>query len=76
MVKVISLSEEAYKTLKTIKGNNSFSELVIELVNEKPKNKSLIDFFGVFKENADEWEKIKKNIYEDRKKFKLREVKL
>lgn len=76
MVKVISLSEEAYKTLKTIKGNNSFSELVVELVNERPKKKSIKEFFGVFKENTDEWEKINKKLYEDRKKFKLREVKL
>ena len=41
----------------------------------KGRKRSLRDYFGIWKENADEWEKIKKIIYEDRKKFKLRDVK-
>lgn len=74
MVKVISLSNEAYERLKALKREKSFSEVVIELVGEKNK-KDLSRFCGAFEDNADEWEKIKKRIYEDRKKFKLREVK-
>ncbi len=34
-----------------------------------------MDFCGIWKEDADKWEKIKNKIYEDRKKFKLREIK-
>jgi len=77
MVKVISLSEEAYKRLKARKGNKSFSEVVIELDTSswKKKKGDLMKFFGAFSDDAGEWEEIKKKIYEDRKKFKLREVK-
>ena len=75
MVKVISLSNEAYEKLKALKGGRSFSEVVIEL-SENRKKKSLADFYGIWKDNTDEWEKIKNKIYDDRKKFKLREVRL
>ena len=40
------------------------------------KKKNLMDFFGVFKDNADEWAEISKKLYEDRKKMKFREIKL
>ena len=77
MVKVISLSNEAYRRLKELKRDGSFSEIVIELVEEKRnKKKSIMDFFGIWAEDADEWERIKTKIYEDRKKAKLREIKL
>lgn len=76
MVKVISLSDEAYRRLKARKGDKSFSEVVLELDESGKKKKSILDFYGIWKDDADEWEKIKKKIYEDRKKFKLREVKL
>lgn len=39
------------------------------------KDKIKIDIMELawaFKDSADEWEEIKKKIYEDRKKFKLR----
>ena len=74
MVKVISLSNEAYGKLKAIKGERSFSEVVIEFTAEK-KKANILDFAGAFKDNANEWDKINKKIYEDRKKIKLREVK-
>jgi len=47
-------------------------------IDEKKNNNKLelMKFAGIWKDNADEWEKIKKKIYEDRKKFKLREVNL
>ncbi|MDO8508829.1 MAG: antitoxin VapB family protein [Nanoarchaeota archaeon] len=73
MVKVISLSNEAYEKLKALKREGSFSELVMELTNGKKKD--IMELAGAFKDSADEWEEIKKKIYMDRKKFKLREVK-
>lgn len=75
MVKVISLSDEAYKRLTALKRGRSFSEVVIELAGKRKKG-DLMRFFGAFADHADEWEEIKKKIYEDRKKFKLREYKL
>ena len=75
MVKVISLSEEAYRKLKALKSERSFSEVVIELAEKKANKSGIMKFAGAFRNNADEWEEIKRKIYEDRKKFKLREVK-
>ena len=64
MVKVISLSDDAYNELKRLKGNGSFSEIVIEIVKERKKD-ALLEIAGTWsKEDAD---KIKKEIYEDRK---------
>lgn len=73
MVKIISLSEEAYKRLKAIKKDKSFSEIVIEIVPEKRKN--IMDLAGIFENNSKEWEHIEKQIYLDRKKNKLRNYK-
>ena len=76
MVKVISLSDEAYRRLKTLKGvDKSFSEVVIEVTKSRVKKRNLMDFFGIWK-NDDEWNRITKTLEEDRKKFKLREVRL
>lgn len=76
MVKIISLSNEAYEKLKLIKNGKSFSEIVVDLLdkNRIENKKKLIDFFGIWK-NDKEVEKIKKKIYEDRRKSKLKEVK-
>ncbi len=53
MVKVISLSEEAYGKLKNRKTDDkSFSDVVIELVDKKSK-RSIMDLFGVLKENKE-----------------------
>ena len=77
MVKVISLSEEAYRRLKAIKRERSFSELVIELVDDRgKKKKNIMDFFGIWANRKGEIEKMKRMIEGDREKFKLREVKL
>lgn len=76
MVKVISLSNEAYKRLKELKRDESFSEIVIELIEEKgKKRKNIMDFFGIWADRKSEIGEMKKMIEEDRKKFKLREVK-
>jgi len=75
MVKVISLSNEAYNKLKAIKNEKSFSEVVVELVECRKKKRDIMKFAGIFADNKDEWEEIKNRIYEDRKKAKMREVK-
>ncbi len=75
MVKVISLSNEAYGKLKAIKGDRSFSEVVVQITETK-KKKNLMNFAGAFADNAEEWKAIEKKIYEDRRNFKLRTFKL
>jgi len=75
MVKVISLSNEAYEKLKSIKRDRSFSEIVVELI-EKKKKKNIMDFFGIWANRKEEIKEMKKMIESDRRKFKLREVKL
>ncbi|MEK6908986.1 MAG: antitoxin VapB family protein [Nanoarchaeota archaeon] len=72
MVKMVSLSNEAYSKLKALKGLKSFSEVIVELVNTRKKKKSIMDFAGAFKDNSDEWKEIEEKIYSDRKNFKLR----
>ncbi len=72
MVKVISLSEEAYQNLRRIKGpKESFSKVVIKLTKEKKKD--ITKFFGIWKgdkEMKDAFERVA----EERKKFRLRTV--
>ncbi|MDO8460742.1 MAG: antitoxin VapB family protein [Nanoarchaeota archaeon] len=76
MVKVVSLSNEAYEKLKVLKGDKSFSDLVIELVEEKRKRKKeIMKFAGIFSENSKFWGEMEKKIYEDRKRSRLREIK-
>jgi len=72
MVKVISLSDEAYEKLSMIKQDNSFSEVVINLVESRKKN-SWRDFVGVW--SGKEGNRIKQEILTNRKKQKMREVK-
>ena len=75
MTKVVSLSDEAYRTLKILKGMKSFSEIVLEMARERAsKRRNIMEFAGIWEDNADEWEQIKNKIYEDRKKAKTREV--
>jgi predicted CopG family antitoxin len=77
MVKVVSLSNEAYFRLNALKGDKSFSELVLEIIDKKRKNKkSLNDFFGIWAGRDKEIDTIKKLIEEDRKNFRLKGVKL
>lgn len=75
MVKVISLSNEAYEKLSAIKNGKSFSEVVVELIECKRKDrKDIMKFAGIFA-NDKEWVKIMEEIDKDRKNFKLRGVK-
>lgn len=53
MVKVISLSNEAYGKLKSRKTvDKSFSDVVLELIDNKAK-RSIMDLFGVLKDDKD-----------------------
>ena len=73
MVKVISLSEEAYKEMKAAKRENeSFSDVALRILHEK-KQKPLVDFFGIWKDDK-ELNNVQKILDEDRKKFKTREA--
>lgn len=64
MTKVISLSDDAYEELSKLKQKRSFSEIVIELVAEKKKDR-LFSLAGSW--TKEDGEKIKKMIYEERK---------
>ena len=77
MVKMVSLSDEAYRGLKAVKGMKSFSEVVVELLKEKgKKKKSIKEFIGIWKDDAVYWKEFEKKVYEDRKRAKMREVNL
>jgi predicted CopG family antitoxin len=74
MTKVISLSDEAYGNLKSLKNEgDSFSGVINRLTTEARK-KSILDSAGKWAGTEEEFKKIKKMVREDRKKFKLREV--
>ena len=76
MVKVISLSNEAYGRLKARKRNGmSFSDVVIELVERGKNKKDIMKFAGAFARD-DDWKKTMDTILENRRKIKMREVKL
>lgn len=75
MTKVISLSDNAYENLKSLKnGSESFSDVVKRLTTSA-KKESLLDLAGKWSGSKEELDRIEKMIYEDRKKFKLRRVK-
>lgn len=75
MVKVVSLSNDAYEKLKKIKNGKSFSETIIDLVECRNKKKDFMKYAGIFKDDK-EWERNMEDILKDRKNFKLREVKI
>ena len=75
MTKVISLSDEAYHDLKSLKGNNkSFSEIVRELAN-KSKKKKILELAGAWSD-APEIDAIFNKIFEERHKTKERKLKI
>ena len=75
MVKVISLSNKAYEALKSLKkGENSFSDVILNLVN-KEKKASLLEFAGIWK-NAPEMDKIFMGLVEYRYKAVDRKLNL
>mgnify|MGYP001579232242 CR=1 FL=1 len=72
MTKIISISDEAYEKLKRMKNEMSFSEIIIELTFEKTKD-NLMKFAGML--SNEEADKIKKDIYSERKKLSSRRFK-
>jgi len=64
MTKIISISDTAYGELKKIKNGMSFTEIIISLTAEK-KKESIMNFAGAWKDI--DTEKIKKEIYKERK---------
>lgn len=44
------------------------------MAKKSKKKGNLMRFFGKWSEDAEEWKKIEKEIYEDRKKFKTRDI--
>ncbi len=72
MTKVISLSDDAYDTLKNAKETGeSFSEVIRRVVK---KEKNIFDFFGKWPGPKEELEKIGAEIKKGRESFKLREA--
>lgn len=68
--KTISLPEDLYLKLKQKKGNSeTFPELLERLLGEeesREKRHKIKDLEGAFGEESDEWELIKKELYNDR----------
>ena len=74
MTKVISLSDEAYNDLKSLKANEqSFSDVVRGLA-QKVKRKKLLHLAGAWKDSP-EIDGIFKNILDKRHQTKGRELK-
>ena len=72
MTKVISLSDDAYESLKSMKTEGeSFSEVVRRI---SLKSRSVLDFFGAWPDKK-ELDKISKELKKERAAFKTREVK-
>jgi len=72
----ISLTEEAYRFLKMLKGKNkSFSEVVLELKEKDAKKctgKSLLKYAGVLKNSNINWKNTEENMLRFRKSFNKR----
>jgi len=71
MTKVISISDDVYDSLKSLKKpEESFSIVIRELVNKGKNKKGLLSLAGSWKNN-EEMTKIMKRVIEERKKFKV-----
>lgn len=68
--RTISLNENAYKKLKKKKRNNeSYSDLIIRLVDEedrKEKEDIFLKFAGVFEDDAEYWSSVEEKITKNR----------
>lgn len=72
MTKVISLSNEAYQTLRNSKKpGESFSDVVMRVVGEK-KKKSLLEFAGTWE--GDDIDEVFARVLRDREESKSRET--
>jgi len=74
MVRPVSLSNQAYDLLSSMKKEDeSFSDVVLRL-SLKHKKSNLMKFFGKWPGDRNDLDRIKKMINDDRKKLKLKEV--
>lgn len=68
MTKLVSLSEEAYKTLSKMKGRDmSFSDVVLKLVGATFPKRDFLKLAGVLKSQSAELERFKKEVEKGRK---------
>ncbi len=74
MTRVISLSDEAYTTLKSMKKEGESFSKVVNRITESTKKRDIMEFAGKWVGSKEETDRIFKEIYESRKKFKLRPV--
>ncbi len=57
--------------------DESFSKLILRLINKNEISNSIEEFAGVFEKDSEEWEQIEKILYEDRLKSKsIRDIEL
>ena len=74
MIKVISLSDEAYATLRTLKRpKDSFSDVVIRLT-ESERKKFILSLAGSWAGDEKEAKKILEELMKNRKGMKFRKV--
>jgi len=74
MTKVISISDEAYNGLMHLKSKkDSFSRVILRVV-QKEEKKSLLDFFGRWPGSKEELSKINKELEQERRSFRSRDV--
>lgn len=65
-VKTLTITEEAYNTLKRLKRESqSFSQIIIEVTAEK--SNSLGKFFGILRDSKKELNEMKEKVKEGRK---------
>lgn len=66
VTKTISLSDEAYEALASLKGpDESFSDVALRL-SRRASQRSILDLAGRWKMDAEEAEAMKRSIYEAR----------
>ncbi len=71
MTKMVSLTDRAYATLSAKKGpGESFSDLVIRLASKDQSG--ILDLIGSLSGRSKELVRLERQIYRDRRKFKLR----
>jgi predicted CopG family antitoxin len=68
MTKLVSLSENAYRTLLKMKVDDmSFSDVVLKLVKETTPKRNFLKLAGALKSESAELERFKKQVERDRR---------
>ena len=69
MVKMVSLSELAYSKLAQKKGRNmSFSDVILQLLDENKGKVDISEFAGILKSKGKELDKIKIEVLKERRR--------